>query len=499
MKRNAGQVLPLFVFFVCIALGVGSVITALRLSEQTLPEIFVSQGEPCSPEGSYSRRCTGNCGGCNEDAGEAEVWRCENGTWSSSWGECRTECAGPCSNSDDNSSDNDSSNCDSNSDCSDDQVCHYGSCTPCTSIGDESTCWTHGERCTWLNGSCQVNQGPGDAVLEGDAYHFCNTGGSSVDLSVAECKEEYWPDKTKDQCEADANKGVGCQSRTVTLDPGECMDLSSPATCGIYQLDVSGAGWQRAATGCSWNNSLCSTPTYPNFSCNSLKVSSTTTQVGSSVSIEANVSDYGVIRYAKVPEANMEKGRVILGTGIATLETTGSNTIRGTFTPTEPGIYAFETNAYESNQCKYLCAVGGILYENTVGLNRCVIDAADWQNLGISCSNNCIKWITVEEVQEPLSCTELSPSNSNPSRGQTVTYTCKGSGSNASSANFRVLLNNEIIPDTGITGVALNENKEAMWDYFIPEDAASGTYTVECQICHTNNTCTSWGHIQDEY
>jgi len=50
------------------------------------------------------------------------------------------------------------------------------------------------------------------------------------------------------------------------------------------------------------------------------------------------------------------------------------------FTPSEPGYYIFEINAYENNECHLLCAASGNLYKNDQGIGGCDT-SGHWSNV----------------------------------------------------------------------------------------------------------------------
>jgi len=98
----------------------------------------------------------------------------------------------------------------------------------------------------------------------------------------------------------------------------------------------------------------------------------------------------------------------------------------------------------------------------------------------------------------PMTCLDLTTSKINPQRGDTVTYTCSGHGTNAVYANFRTLRNDQIISPYE-SYVELDENKRANWSFYIRPDMEAGVYKVQCQICSGNNSssqCTTWSLAQ---
>jgi len=130
----------------------------------------------------------------------------------------------------------------------------------CNGISLDSTCWSHaGSGCAWIDGSCKCNRGQPGITITGNCDSFTVSGGTAR-LSVAVCKEEYYPAKTKDKCQADANKGVGCSTQMREFGPGT-HSISPDVQCGIYQVDATGNGWNCAKTGCQWNDAICSVAT----------------------------------------------------------------------------------------------------------------------------------------------------------------------------------------------------------------------------------------------
>jgi len=317
----------------------------------------------------------------------------------------------------------------------------------CNAVGNESTCWTHADSgCGWIDGRCTCNKSQPGVTITGNCDSFTVSGGTAR-LSVAICKDEYYPGKTKSNCQADANKGVGCATQMKEYGPGT-HSISPNVSCGIYQVDATGNGWNCAKTGCHWDDAKCtaSTPsptptlppsptptkTTPAFSCDGLTLNGQnkdiTVFLGDTIDLSANVSHYGIISSAKVSSIG---GRVADGTDISRLSE--SSNPSASFTPDKIGVYAVEVNAYDNSQCNYLCSTGKILYENTIGPNRCVTDINDWKNTGKNCtSNNCIHWITVKKPvisntppPTPTPTNTPEPSNTpTPTPTSGPTYSC---------------------------------------------------------------------------
>ncbi|MFA5827806.1 MAG: hypothetical protein WC841_00385 [Candidatus Shapirobacteria bacterium] len=305
------------------------------------------------------------------------------------------------------------------------QNCNEGFCN---NVTNESTCWTHaGSGCAWISSRCTCNSSTPGVTITGNCDSFTVSGGTAT-LSVANCKQEYFPGKNKNQCQSDANQGVGCATQTKQYGPGT-HSISTSVQCGIYQVDATGNGWNCAKTGCKWDDSKCTTvtptntppltptPAIPDFSCKGLTLngqsSDITITIGETVKILATVSHYGIISSAKVPEIG---GRVGNGTDIRRLSE--STNPSSNFTPPTIGVYAIEANAYDCTQCNYLCSAGKTLYKNVIGPNRCTTDVNDWKNLSKECvSNNCIHWIT---VISPISTPTKTPT---PTRTPTNTPT----------------------------------------------------------------------------
>jgi len=500
MNKNSGQILPVIVFFICIALGVGSIAFSLRTSKHQEAEVFAVDGAECE----YPENCT-------TSDGEQGVHTC-TGTIQDGTCKYKSGVDPNCSDCVVQDSGGGSGN-DNPSDCGECPCVDYGedgtADGPCSGITDESKCWTHsGSGCAWISGSCTCNRSSSGPKIEGTCSSFRNISDSDVQVSIAKCKEEYWPDKSKQQCQQDADRGVGCASETITLEPGDSYSLSPTATCGIWQLDAHGGGWNCADTGCNWNDSQCSIPT---LSCNSLTTSASTITLGSSATVTAQVSNYGLISYAKVGSLtervySEERNE----NGLIKILAQGNQSISESFTPEEAGIYVFEVNAFDSNQCNYLCSPGGIVYQNTSGPNQCFGgDINNWEQAG-SCSSGCVTWITVEEaptVTKEYSCNSLAMS-ATPSLGTTVTFSCSAGGKDASTANFRVyrgttLLNNAQAQAAGFSVLSAQiTNGIGEISASFPSDSISsgtnilGDYKVQCQVCTADNSCTEWGQAQ---
>lgn len=114
---------------------------------------------------------------------------------------------------------------------------------------------------------------------------------------------------------------------------------------------------------------------------------------GSSVNIAVSVNNYLIIRYGKV---NQVGDRLISSTNPKTL-IKGNNSVNFVFTPglSETGVFVFEVNTYESQNCRYFCSAGRTLYEDSQnqGATGCET-AGHWSNIG-SCQSGCIRWLTI--------------------------------------------------------------------------------------------------------
>jgi len=151
------------------------------------------------------------------------------------------------------------------------------------------------------------------------------------------------------------------------------------------------------------------TPTPPAFSCSGLSLNGQTenisVNVGATVNLTSTVSNYGLISSAKVLGIG---GRVVDGQNIVRYPY-GEGNLFGTFTATEPGVYVFETNAYESSNCNYLCSAGKILYRNNAPENGC-LNPSGWSNMGACTSNGCMRYVTVVEAPK---CTKKNVGDAN--------------------------------------------------------------------------------------
>ncbi|OGD63214.1 hypothetical protein A2160_05465 [Candidatus Beckwithbacteria bacterium RBG_13_42_9] len=93
-------------------------------------------------------------------------------------------------------------------------------------------------------------------------------------------------------------------------------------------------------------------------------------------------------------------------------------------------------------------------------------------------------------------CTGLTPQNPTPEPGSTTTFTCTGAAVNMmiTHADFRVLLEGTELTEFHSSNNELDANHQATYSLRLPTDTATGTYTVQCRICHRpGSTCTAWG------
>lgn len=178
-------------------------------------------------------------------------------------------------------------------------------------------------------------------------------------------------------------KGVGnyCAPGKTCNEQCQCVAVSQPATSPAPENTPP--------------------PTPASFSCQGLVLNGKPDQkiisisLGETVNAIGQISNYGMMHYKKVDDYS---GRVY-GTTNPPLDT-GTSPLTGLFKPTEAGIYVVEINAYDSDQCQFLCSAGGVLYRNTDGLTKC--QSQGWEESGSRCvSNNCIKYVTVGNITTP--------------------------------------------------------------------------------------------------
>lgn len=166
------------------------------------------------------------------------------------------------------------------------------------------------------------------------------------------------------------------------------------------------------------------TPT-PTFACNNLTIDKQTAVVGDTVNLTASITNFGLLHYGRCPGAT--NCRAVDTPNHQTLAQ-GNNTFTANVRLTEAGIYVFELNAYESDQCRFLCSPGRILYQNTlhvgpgtptptfpVGTPTPVFPGCDsaghWQQIATQCNSgtNCIKWLIVGGLTPTVTPTVTPP------------------------------------------------------------------------------------------
>lgn len=139
-----------------------------------------------------------------------------------------------------------------------------------------------------------------------------------------------------------------------------------------------------------------------------------------------------------------------------------------------------------------------LAYTVPADLLQVVIESQIYHDeLGWQSSSQCNKTLLFEEQYQ---CDNIATNNQNPQRGESIIYTCTGSGDNIATAKFRVLLNG-----TPLSGAEYNKTENlnivgqtgtAQYVLQVPSTFNSGSYTVQCQICQTNGNCTAWGQSQ---
>lgn len=134
----------------------------------------------------------------------------------------------------------------------------------------------------------------------------------------------------------------------------------------------------------------------PSLSCSMTTLRDTETiSVGQTITSSFNVGAYGRIYRSKVSNVG---DRLVSGTDIS-LVSQGTGIISTNFTPTEAGIYVFETNAYDATSCNYFCSAGSQVYRNSSPGN---CDSESWTNLGSNtCASNCSKYVVVNSSSIP--------------------------------------------------------------------------------------------------
>lgn len=115
-----------------------------------------------------------------------------------------------------------------------------------------------------------------------------------------------------------------------------------------------------------------------------------TVNVGDSVNLASTINGYGLISSSKVTQIGQ---RITEGENIVRYPW-GTDNLTGVFNATEPGVYVFETSAFDSNECNNLCTAGQVYYEN-ISDNKCVSVSADYKNIGACVSRGCMRYVTV--------------------------------------------------------------------------------------------------------
>ena len=132
-------------------------------------------------------------------------------------------------------------------------------------------------------------------------------------------------------------------------------------------------------------------------SCSGLTTSSGTIVYGNSVTLTANISNYGLIYGGRCPDSN-PACRAVQTTPAFQRIQYGGPSFSTTYTPSTStgggGKYVFEVTAYDSTACKYACTAGQIYYRENTGLGNCTASGV-WTNIGSCTSTGCLKYVTV--------------------------------------------------------------------------------------------------------
>jgi hypothetical protein len=151
----------------------------------------------------------------------------------------------------------------------------------------------------------------------------------------------------------------------------------------------------------------------PQLVCEKLELDRDEVTVGETVNFTATTNSYTLLRYGKVEDKTKRAFESLepysLGLGeVGYLERT--------FTPQEPGFYAFEVNVYDNSNCDYLCSAGQILYKNQGSPENpedICIERELFDPIGECESHDCIKWLTVKDAEGvlPLECPIATSAN----------------------------------------------------------------------------------------
>jgi len=127
---------------------------------------------------------------------------------------------------------------------------------------------------------------------------------------------------------------------------------------------------------------------------------------GDVIKIETKVSDYGIIRYGgflgnprNLPRCSSSDNCKDL----AVLDERGVTVYYEIQEDKEYVFYTFETNAYDSSECNYLCSPSGDLYKNN-NPGYCNVGSS-FTPVGSCVSNSCIKYISIGSTTTTSSTT----------------------------------------------------------------------------------------------
>ena len=356
------------------------------------------------------------------------------------------------------------------------------SCGSHAGCATDSDC-ASGAKC--IGGTCQGGSG-GNVVCEAtsNGVKITNTTGDIISGTL-----EWFSKKCSD------NGGSNCACTGAPTTEGFTVNGSG----GTWSKSISGSGcaWQsdikvisgsppivmgcnNAGSGCI---SGCATPTSPPAapSCSGLTLSQSNITLGQSVTVSANISNYGLIRYGVCTSGT--DCRVVDSQNPTTLGS-GNNPVSKSFTPTAVGKYVFEVNAYDSSTCNSFCSAGSIWYKNTLAGGGGCDTANHWTSSGSCTSTGCIKWLTVIEAPASPVCLDVTVVKKGTTSlaglvpGDTIVITVTASDT-VSDMAIRIKKDGVKLTEAFTAeGTWIEQGKKWQYEYVIPANGA-GSYEVQ--------------------
>jgi hypothetical protein len=332
------------------------------------------------------------------------------------------------------------------------------------------TSWDTGVARRWMNGSvnCADNKGVTLTTTSGIVQWYTDANGGHFDVINNPQGQQQTVTLT-----LPASCGYGCGTWNV-IDRGANLTGNTIVKTGtgcVATFTPQNTDWQ---SGVTWDitKTVVTAPTCSGLTLNG-QAGNITAVVGATVNLASTVSNYGLISSAKVIAIGDRVADPRFATSIVRYPA-GANPV-GTFVPTEPGVYVFEVNAYDSSACNYLCSAGATLYKSSTA-NQCLTSGI-WSSVGNCSATGCIRYVTVTAPTTMYSREDCDTVTGNYrcSASATGTYTSMSACETSSGCDIAATLYNR-------------GNCNYTTGNYICNASATGTY-ASASACETSEGC----------